>query len=164
MYSIFPRGNIFFSFGCIFAWREVVKYPKCSLSNIHWLHTVVFFKSLFVGAACKVLTPGQEDRWRQAKRSKNFGYLRVAFSTLLCKIFYSNCLVFTWLLGQVSGLCKPLPNNSFGKPIQIQISINSAGDRVHEFSMKLAGASYMEVHKAGGGINFTVEHTRSAGH
>jgi len=37
-----------------------------------------------------------------------------------------------------------------------------AGDRVHEFSMKLAGASYMEVHKAGGGINFTVERTRKA--
>ncbi|XP_033120039.1 probable imidazolonepropionase [Anneissia japonica] len=37
-----------------------------------------------------------------------------------------------------------------------------AGDRVHEFSLKLAGASYMEVHKAGGGINFTVEHTRQA--
>ena len=27
---------------------------------------------------------------------------------------------------------------------------------------KLAGATYMEVHKAGGGIYFTVEHTRSA--
>ncbi|XP_071960627.1 probable imidazolonepropionase [Antedon mediterranea] len=37
-----------------------------------------------------------------------------------------------------------------------------AGDRVHEFSLKLAGASYMDVHKAGGGINFTVEHTRKA--
>ncbi|XP_071526582.1 probable imidazolonepropionase [Panulirus ornatus] len=37
-----------------------------------------------------------------------------------------------------------------------------AGDRVHEFAMKLAGASYMEVHAAGGGINFTVEHTRAA--
>ncbi|CAK8688991.1 unnamed protein product [Clavelina lepadiformis] len=37
-----------------------------------------------------------------------------------------------------------------------------AGDRVHEFAMKLAGATYMEVHKAGGGINFTVEHTRNA--
>ncbi|XP_019625373.1 PREDICTED: probable imidazolonepropionase [Branchiostoma belcheri] len=37
-----------------------------------------------------------------------------------------------------------------------------AGDRVHEFAMKLAGATYMEVHKAGGGINFTVEHTRRA--
>nr|XP_053653243.1 probable imidazolonepropionase [Cherax quadricarinatus] len=37
-----------------------------------------------------------------------------------------------------------------------------AGDRVHEFAMKLAGASYMEVHDAGGGINFTVEHTRAA--
>lgn len=36
------------------------------------------------------------------------------------------------------------------------------GDRVHEFAMKLAGASYMEVHKAGGGINFTVEHVRKA--
>ncbi|XP_002742372.1 putative imidazolonepropionase [Saccoglossus kowalevskii] len=36
------------------------------------------------------------------------------------------------------------------------------GDRVHEFAMKLAGATYMDVHKAGGGINFTVEHTRSA--
>jgi len=37
-----------------------------------------------------------------------------------------------------------------------------AGDRVHEFAMKLAGASYMEVHAAGGGINFTVEKTRAA--
>ncbi|CAN9508480.1 unnamed protein product [Ophioblennius macclurei] len=37
-----------------------------------------------------------------------------------------------------------------------------SGDRVHEFSMKLAGASYMEVHRAGGGIHFTVEHTRAA--
>ncbi|CAG0888330.1 unnamed protein product [Cyprideis torosa] len=37
-----------------------------------------------------------------------------------------------------------------------------AGDRVHEFAMKLAGASYLEVHAAGGGIFFTVEKTRSA--
>ncbi|XP_076448422.1 putative imidazolonepropionase [Babylonia areolata] len=37
-----------------------------------------------------------------------------------------------------------------------------AGDRVHEFAMKLAGASYMEVHNAGGGIYYTVDHTRSA--
>uniref|UniRef100_A0A8C1TZR7 Probable imidazolonepropionase n=1 Tax=Cyprinus carpio TaxID=7962 RepID=A0A8C1TZR7_CYPCA len=37
-----------------------------------------------------------------------------------------------------------------------------AGDRVHEFAMKLAGATYMEVHEAGGGIHFTVSHTRSA--
>ncbi|XP_067255777.1 probable imidazolonepropionase [Chanodichthys erythropterus] len=37
-----------------------------------------------------------------------------------------------------------------------------AGDRVHEFAMKLAGATYMEVHEAGGGIHFTVTHTRSA--
>ncbi|XP_001636017.2 probable imidazolonepropionase isoform X1 [Nematostella vectensis] len=36
------------------------------------------------------------------------------------------------------------------------------GDRVHEFAMKLAGASYMDVHKAGGGINFTVEHVHKA--
>merc|ERR1719454_2659099 len=37
-----------------------------------------------------------------------------------------------------------------------------AGDRVHEFAMKLAGATYMEVHEAGGGINYTVEHTKKA--
>ncbi|ESO89893.1 hypothetical protein LOTGIDRAFT_206771 [Lottia gigantea] len=37
-----------------------------------------------------------------------------------------------------------------------------AGDRVHEFEMKLGGASYMDVHEAGGGINFTVEKTREA--
>ncbi|KAL2089139.1 hypothetical protein ACEWY4_016038 [Coilia grayii] len=37
-----------------------------------------------------------------------------------------------------------------------------AGDRVHEFAMKLAGASYMDVHRAGGGIHFTVEQTRAA--
>lgn len=38
-----------------------------------------------------------------------------------------------------------------------------AGDRVHEFAMKLAGASYMEVHAAGGGIHYTVDKTRAAG-
>ncbi|XP_006888629.1 PREDICTED: probable imidazolonepropionase [Elephantulus edwardii] len=37
-----------------------------------------------------------------------------------------------------------------------------AGERVHEFAMKLAGASYMDIHQAGGGINFTVECTRRA--
>ncbi|KAG9391201.1 Imidazolonepropionase [Carpediemonas membranifera] len=37
-----------------------------------------------------------------------------------------------------------------------------AGDRAHEFAMKLAGATYMEVHKAGGGIGFTVAATREA--
>ncbi|GAA6100882.1 probable imidazolonepropionase [Tachysurus ichikawai] len=36
-----------------------------------------------------------------------------------------------------------------------------AGDRVHEFAMKLAGATYMQVHEAGGGIHFTVTHTRA---
>lgn len=37
-----------------------------------------------------------------------------------------------------------------------------AGDRVHEFVLKLAGASYMEVHKAGGGIHFTVDSVQKA--
>lgn len=37
-----------------------------------------------------------------------------------------------------------------------------AGDRVHEFEMKLAGATYLEVHKAGGGIQFTVTKTKEA--
>ncbi|KAJ8046502.1 putative imidazolonepropionase [Holothuria leucospilota] len=37
-----------------------------------------------------------------------------------------------------------------------------AGDRVHEFAMKLAGASYEEIHQAGGGIHFTTEKTRAA--
>ncbi|XP_008567285.1 PREDICTED: probable imidazolonepropionase [Galeopterus variegatus] len=37
-----------------------------------------------------------------------------------------------------------------------------AGERVHEFAMKLAGATYMDIHQAGGGIHFTVECTRQA--
>jgi len=37
-----------------------------------------------------------------------------------------------------------------------------AGDRVNEFAMKLAGATYMDIHKAGGGIGFTVSHTKAA--
>ncbi|KJH46595.1 hypothetical protein DICVIV_07340 [Dictyocaulus viviparus] len=37
-----------------------------------------------------------------------------------------------------------------------------AGDRVHEFAMKLAGATYMEVQAAGGGIHFTTRKTREA--
>ncbi|CAG0914913.1 unnamed protein product [Notodromas monacha] len=37
-----------------------------------------------------------------------------------------------------------------------------SGDRVHEFAMKLAGATYLEIHQAGGGINFTVAKTKEA--
>ena len=38
-----------------------------------------------------------------------------------------------------------------------------AGDRVEEFSLRAAGASYEELHAAGGGILATVEATRAAG-
>jgi len=37
-----------------------------------------------------------------------------------------------------------------------------SGDRVHEFALKLAGASYMEIHQKGGGIGFTVRHTEQS--
>ncbi|KAJ5071961.1 imidazolonepropionase [Anaeramoeba ignava] len=37
-----------------------------------------------------------------------------------------------------------------------------SGDRCHEFAMKLNGATYMEIHKQGGGIGFTVNHTRES--
>ncbi|PIK37027.1 putative imidazolonepropionase [Apostichopus japonicus] len=37
-----------------------------------------------------------------------------------------------------------------------------AGDRVHEFAMKLGGASYEEIHAAGGGIHFTTGKTQEA--
>ena len=37
-----------------------------------------------------------------------------------------------------------------------------AGCRVHEFAMKLAGATYLDVQRAGGGIHFTTRATRDA--
>jgi imidazolonepropionase len=37
-----------------------------------------------------------------------------------------------------------------------------SGDRTHEFAMKLAGATYMDVHKMGGGIAFSVRNTRQS--
>jgi imidazolonepropionase len=37
-----------------------------------------------------------------------------------------------------------------------------AGDRVHEFVMKLNGATYMDIHKMGGGIGFTVKKVRAS--
>jgi len=37
-----------------------------------------------------------------------------------------------------------------------------AGDRCHEFAAKLAGATYMDIQKMGGGIHFTAEHTHRA--
>lgn len=37
-----------------------------------------------------------------------------------------------------------------------------SGNRVHEFKMKLAGASYMDIHKQGGGIGYTVKHTHES--
>eukprot|EP01120_Amphizonella_sp_Union-15-10_P001463 TRINITY_DN1155_c0_g3_i2.p1 TRINITY_DN1155_c0_g3~~TRINITY_DN1155_c0_g3_i2.p1 ORF type:complete len:436 (+),score=92.29 TRINITY_DN1155_c0_g3_i2:55-1308(+) len=39
-----------------------------------------------------------------------------------------------------------------------------SGDRVHEFAMKLAGATYMEIHEKGGGIGFTVKCTKESTH
>ncbi|KAK8805748.1 hypothetical protein WA158_002404 [Blastocystis sp. Blastoise] len=37
-----------------------------------------------------------------------------------------------------------------------------SGDRCHEFAMKVRGATYMEIHEAGGGIHFTVDHTKQS--
>ncbi|KAG7389727.1 putative imidazolonepropionase [Phytophthora boehmeriae] len=37
-----------------------------------------------------------------------------------------------------------------------------SGNRVNEFAMKLAGATYMEVHESGGGINNTVRATKKS--
>ena len=37
-----------------------------------------------------------------------------------------------------------------------------SGDRVHEFAMKIDGRSYMEIHAAGGGIMFTVNHVKAS--
>ncbi|KAJ6216492.1 hypothetical protein RDWZM_007649 [Blomia tropicalis] len=37
-----------------------------------------------------------------------------------------------------------------------------AGDRVNEFDLKLRGASYLEIHQSGGGIQYTVEQTEKA--
>lgn len=37
-----------------------------------------------------------------------------------------------------------------------------AGDRAHEFEMRIAGATYMQIMAAGGGINNTVQHVRAA--
>lgn len=36
------------------------------------------------------------------------------------------------------------------------------GDRANEFAMKLAGAGYMQIHAAGGGIHYTVKATKEA--
>mmetsp|Transcript_2100 Transcript_2100/g.7602 ORF Transcript_2100/g.7602 Transcript_2100/m.7602 type:complete len:438 (+) Transcript_2100:2404-3717(+) len=36
------------------------------------------------------------------------------------------------------------------------------GDRTDEFALKLAGASYLDIHNKGGGIGFTVRHVRDA--
>lgn len=37
-----------------------------------------------------------------------------------------------------------------------------SGDRVNEYRMKLEGATYMDIHRIGGGIGFTVRHTHEA--
>ena len=37
-----------------------------------------------------------------------------------------------------------------------------SGDRVNEFKLKLAGASYMQIHESGGGIGYTVKCTRAS--
>ncbi|KAJ7329930.1 hypothetical protein JRQ81_016104 [Phrynocephalus forsythii] len=78
-------------------------------------------------------------------------------------------------VGEVSAIRKQFSGASFEKRIDCSgkcilpglVDTHThpvwAGDRVHEFAMKLAGASYMEIHQAGGGIHFTVEHTQKAG-
>lgn len=37
-----------------------------------------------------------------------------------------------------------------------------SGCRIHEFVMKLEGKSYMDIHKLGGGIQFTVNNVRKS--
>ncbi|MFP4499339.1 MAG: imidazolonepropionase, partial [Vulcanimicrobiota bacterium] len=37
-----------------------------------------------------------------------------------------------------------------------------SGNRVNEFILRARGATYQEIHAAGGGIQFTVDHTRKA--
>lgn len=71
-------------------------------------------------------------------------------------------------------------NNNGGKPLTFTTTIDAqqgsvlpgfvdphthpvwSGDRVHEFAMKLAGATYLDIHRAGGGIGYTVERTRAS--
>lgn len=77
-------------------------------------------------------------------------------------------------IGLLSDITQDMPESQFGEVIDasgkcvIPGLVDGhthavwAGDRVHEFAMKLKGASYMEIHKAGGGIGFTVGKTRAA--
>lgn len=44
----------------------------------------------------------------------------------------------------------------------VSLSLGVREDILSMFCVQLAGATYMEVHEAGGGIHFTVAHTRSA--
>ena len=59
----------------------------------------------------------------------------------------------------VDNLCWPATRTCIGSSSQLLVN---TFDRSHEHAMKLAGASYEEVHEAGGGINFTVNAVRKA--
>ena len=50
----------------------------------------------------------------------------------------------------------------FSKNNYERLVFSNSGDRSNEFGMKLAGASYMEIHAAGGGIHYTVKKTKEA--
>ena len=64
------------------------------------------------------------------------------------------------LPGFVDGHTHPVWAGDRWAWLLVSSPLASAGCRVHEFALKLGGASYMEVHAAGGGIHFTVDRTR----
>ncbi|PAV89367.1 hypothetical protein WR25_05597 [Diploscapter pachys] len=130
------------------------------------------YKLLVKGLKQIVQITDQPDvEFLKGEQMKNIKVLNSANNDL-CVLTAHNGTIF--YVGDEHGL------EAFGKKLEIDkiISTNGgvlipgfidghshpvfAGDRVHEFAMKLAGATYMEVQAAGGGIIFTTSHTKEA--
>lgn len=60
----------------------------------------------------------------------------------------------------------PIQSNMYIYDVSIEVDIVVHMNMHHWFAglFQLAGASYMDIHEAGGGINYTVEQTRKASH
>lgn len=128
---------------------------KLLVTNIGQLVTVTEGKPFLAGAAMgdiKTMDGGGKDKFAVAVGDDGL-IAMVGTQEQVTQIYQEN--MFAKILDAEGGAVVPGLVDGHTHPVW-------AGDRVHEFAMKLAGASYMEVHAAGGGIHFTVEKTREA--
>ncbi|MCP5098005.1 MAG: imidazolonepropionase, partial [Chloroflexi bacterium] len=123
-----------------------MKNVSLLLKNIDQLITCAGSEQALRGAEMQTIAPIQNGAVAIADGT----IVAVGESAEICSQFSADEVVDCNGRSVIPGLVDPHTHTVFG------------GDRVHEFEMRIEGASYMEIMAAGGGIVSTMRHTRSA--